>query len=256
MILTAKSQSAMVQRRDLFRWLMTEYPELYKEEDETGMTVLSWTIQRASRKIQEKGKVGIKPEIQYANMYFVKFFVGEFPKETSVLLRKEPALLHQLLPMVRGDGSCLKLLRYLDKDTVLLRDDKGNTVLHLAAQYQYMCNEHAASKGPMKELIGILLSKCPEALTATNTDSLSPYQHRVATFRKHNSHLIPEGCREVPLQGDPIALLLKDRYMHLDNREETIKYLHGDSQGKYGRAPTITNSRAEIHLQNMKSISI
>ena len=142
----------MRQRRDLFRWLMAEYPELYKEEDETGMTVLSWTIQRASRRILEKGKVGIKPEIQLANMYFIKFFVGEFPKETSVLLRKEPALLHQLLPMIKGDESCLELLRYLDRDTVLLRDDKGNTVLHLAAQYQYMCNEDATSKEPMKEL--------------------------------------------------------------------------------------------------------
>ncbi|KAF8544885.1 hypothetical protein BDD12DRAFT_373383 [Trichophaea hybrida] len=228
-ILTAKSQSAMTQRRDLFRWLMAEYPELYKEEEETGMTVLSWAIQRASREIRKDGKAGIKPEIQQANMYFVKFFVGEFPEQTSELLRKETSLIHQLLPMIRGNDSCLKLLYYLDRDTVMLQDSKGNTVLHLAVEYKYMCNEDPTSRLKMKELIKILLNKCPDALIATNDASLSPYQHRVATFRKCSGKG-PESCRDVPLQGDPIALLLKDRYMHLENREETIKYLHGDSQ--------------------------
>jgi len=35
-----------------------------------------------------------------AGNFFVKALVGEFPKETSVLLRVTPTLLHPLLPMI------------------------------------------------------------------------------------------------------------------------------------------------------------
>jgi hypothetical protein len=296
-ILTAKSQSAMTKRRDLFRWLMERYPELYNEEDESGMTVLSWAIQRANRKPQESDKKGIKEEvlsgqqpeprrvnekpllrqkdIQQANLYFVNFFAGEFPAETSKLLRKEPGLVHQLLPMIKGNDNCLKLLRHLDRDTVMLKDDKeGNTVLHRAVEYEYMCNEKSVSKERMKELIGVMLNnckcpdelkgkndcKCPDPLKETNKKSLSPYQHRVATFQECDDKKLDkkqEDCRKVPLQDDPVAMLLKDKYMHLDNRDETIKYLHGDSQGKCSRDSCPDQSQElNFILQNTKSTSI
>jgi len=77
-----------------------------------------------------------------------------------------------------------------------------------------------------------------DPLKETNKKSLSPYQHRVATFQECDDKKLDkkqEDCRKVPLQDDPVAMLLKDKYMHLDNRDETIKYLHGDSQGKCSR---------------------
>jgi hypothetical protein len=122
------------------------------------------------------------------------------------------------------------------------------------------------------ELIHQLLQFCPEALTVTNTDRKSPYQYRIDTYldlmgpQSHSDQdsLNPEHKNlplepnklplqqenptldqqeavpdrsVLPLRNDEIAWFLKDKIMHLEERDEIIRLLHGPAQGQQPRLP-------------------
>lgn len=229
-------------RRDFFKWVMREVPELYKTMDEgTGSTVLSLATNRVGRPM-------IKEELKNESREFIEFFVELYPKETAELLKDVDVdnskmkqlqlhLVHELLPILQDRRSNLSrsLLGYLDKNTIMNRDRDGNTVLHLASRYHFMCDESPESHKELRQGIKKLLEVCPEALTSLNYARESPYQYRVSTYKaysKSKSEIVDSA--KLPLPDDSIAQLLKDKYMHLLQRDETIKYLHGDVQGRPG----------------------
>lgn len=107
--------------KELFKWLMTNYPVLYQVEDGDGGTILSNAI-RSSK-----------------CSHFVKFFTTEFPKQTSVVLQKDRELFSRLLPMVQE--ATLGLLDELDHDILMYKYSEGNTLLHLVSQYNYVFQE-------------------------------------------------------------------------------------------------------------------
>jgi hypothetical protein len=203
-------------RKLLFKWLMKTFPELYLLEDHNaGRTVLSGAI----RQKQENRK---RPQ-------FVKFFVQEFPEEAAKLVREEKTLIHDLLPLA---GSCARaLLPHLSPETMMEKDSKGNTILHLASRYNHIYNEESDRTEEQLQFIEELIKRCPESLKATNKAGESAYQHRVTTYRLSNPNIEESDFRR-PLHADRITNLLKDHYMHMEHRDDTIRLLHGSVQGK------------------------
>ncbi|KAI9771958.1 MAG: hypothetical protein M1839_002591 [Geoglossum umbratile] len=201
-------------RISLFKWLMEAYPSLYQKHDEHGVSVLALAVRRKHES-------------------FLKFFVRGFPKQTAELIKSDKDLMHKLLPIVMDVDSEL-LFNCLDKETMMHRDGAHNTVLHIAARYDKSTRQHE----PQLRLIEHLIKFCPEALTSVNNDKQSPYQYRVASYLEgittsdsgtgDSSHEDHNDLQ--PLHDDAIAMLLKDNIMHLKERDETIRLLHGAVQ--------------------------
>jgi hypothetical protein len=206
-------------RSSLFKWLMETYPTLYLRPDEHGLSVLA----AAARRKQDS---------------FLKFFVRGFPEQTAELIKSDRDLMHKLLPIVMDVDSEL-LFNCLDKDTMLHRDEAQNTVLHIASRY----DRGMRPLEPQLKLIEHLIRFCPEALTKVNKAMQSPYQYRITSYLDGNSASnsgTSDSAQEdhsdlQPLHDDPIAMLLKGNIMHLKERDETIRLLHGAVQGQRAR---------------------
>ena len=239
-------------RRDFFKWVMNKKKDLYQRND-SGFTILGLAIHRA-----REGMNQLKAELREEAREFIEFFVDEYPSQTAVLLRTtDTHLLHELLYIVPKQYR-RSLIGSLDKDTVMKQDADGNTVLHLASKYQFMC-EHDELESPAQlqlvERITRLLEVCPDALTTLNKRNQSPYQYRVSTYYEHEKQLGRAVDRsQMPLPDDKIAQLFKERYIRLVSdergmqlvgdgqetpqagvrqfsRQEILKYLHGNFRG-------------------------
>ena len=246
------SLDQLFQRRcDLIRWLMHTYSEIHKPksgDDGYPETIIEMVLKRTKRP-------NAPPEFQR----FIQFFIHNYPKQTADLLRFEQAeaaehgnnnrdpLIHQLLrtrdPELPHSSGLIALLRFLDADTVLELDHEENTVLHIATKYDCLCDESDEAQSELLESIEILLSKAPGALKSVNKEGQSPYQYRITTYEQLAAK-VPNDDQKLPLSNDPIASLLKDRYMHFGDRRDTIRYLHGDVQGRYYRHELFYTSRS------------
>jgi hypothetical protein len=239
---------------------METYPKLYQTEDDQQCTILA----TAAQKSQE---------------WFIEFFITKYPVQAAALVKSSKKLIHRLLPLIMWMDCSKLLFDHLVKETVLITDQNGNTVLHVVAEFdleyeneleegkRHHKDQNPAYPNLRLELIQQLLQLCPEALTVTNTDRKSPYQYRIETYldvieaQTHSDHdgfylehknlylepnkhpLQPENPildqqeavsdRSVlPLRDDEIAWFLKDKIMHLEERDEIIRLLHGPAQGQ------------------------
>jgi len=106
---------------------------------------------------------------------------------------------------------CIKLiLSSKSKELITGQNKHGYSPLHLAVKFK---KTKIVPEGQL-ELVSQLIEACPELLTISNNEDKSPYQYRLHTLKTS-----PE--------DDPIAFLLKDHYMHFDDRDEVIRYLYG-----------------------------
>jgi hypothetical protein len=210
------------QRRILCSWVMRKYPELYQKQQDDRRTILHIVAQQP--KFSDR----------------VSFFINEFPQQTSVLLLNSK-LIHQIMPHIRECKAervriMLGLPESIGEDsnppaTKFLDDEHGNSVLHLAVLYER--HESPEAIQTQLQLVEMVLKSCPDALKQRNRDGHSPYQYRINSYYKQHPHAREHD--DIPLRDDKIAMFLKDRIMHIQDRDQTIRLLHGDVQGKYPR---------------------
>ena len=208
-------RDSFARRKELVRFLMNEYPQLYSYPTNDDRTVLKAAYSRAQVKDE-------KPQKVFATE-FIHLLVTEYPEETARELNnatppykahsRGPLCIQELIPVVKGLPE--KLLDHLKPELVReAADDNGNSVLHLLAEYATKATDLKA-----------LVTKYPEALSARNKSSHSPYQHRVFVRESEDQKFNPE--------HDDVVKYLKDEYMHLPNPEETIQCLYGASKGMF-----------------------
>lgn len=106
-------------------------------------------------------------------------------------------------------------------------DEDGNTVLHLAAQY------NPSDVTSQLEMVRKVFEWCPQALEKSNKVGYSPYRHCLHTYEKHAPDKKEEGKDTLP-RNDVIANYLKDKIMHLTDRDLILRLLHGDDGAKPG----------------------
>jgi len=105
---------------------------------------------------------------------------------------------------------CIKLILSSGSTELITgRNKHGCTPLHLAVKFK---KTKIIPEGQL-ELVSQLLEACTELLTISNDEGKSPYQYRIHTLKTSSN-------------DDPIAFLLKDHYMHFDDRDKVIKYLY------------------------------
>ncbi|KAH7310222.1 hypothetical protein BKA65DRAFT_167701 [Rhexocercosporidium sp. MPI-PUGE-AT-0058] len=97
--------------------------------------------------------------------------------------------------------------------------DGGNTLLHLAAQYEDMLENESQLK-----MVEIVYSQHPEALEVTNDLGRSPYLHRISAYNADIKKV----------RDDRIAFFLKDRIMHIHNHDTILDLLYGRGQVNKG----------------------
>ena len=207
-------RDSFARRKELVRFLMNEYPQLYSYHNNDNRTVLKTAYARAQVKEETLPKV-------FATE-FIHLLVTEYPKETARELNNATSpykaqsrglCIQELIPVVKGLPE--KLLDHLKPELVLeAADYNGNSVLHLLAEYATEATDVKA-----------LVTKYPATLSARNKSSRSPYQHRVFVQVNEDQKFNPE--------HDDVVKYLKDEYMHLQNPEETIQCLYGASKGMF-----------------------
>lgn len=106
-------------------------------------------------------------------------------------------------------------------------DSDGNTVLHLAVQYN---SRNIASQ---LEMVKKVFEWCPQALEQINNAGHSPYRHCIQTYEKPLSDSKKEG-KSTPSQYHEISSFLKDKIMHLADRDLILRLLHSDKGAKPG----------------------
>ncbi|KAG9503708.1 hypothetical protein J7337_003661 [Fusarium musae] len=129
---------------------------------------------------------------------------------------------------------CLNTKKSLEPGQVpgLQRNKDNQTPLHLAALYEKNQNANFESQ---LELVKSLVAWCPAALDKPDSKGRSAYFLRVETL---------EDCK---LEQDEIAFFLKDKILHLDNRDAVPELLYG--QSKSATAATVAKKpEKEIHL--------
>ncbi|KAI9737165.1 MAG: hypothetical protein M1834_000758 [Cirrosporium novae-zelandiae] len=221
----------------LFDWVMKACPYLYKEGDEQDAT--NTVLQMAIKKKRPR---------------FVECLLKRYPKQTVKLIEFNQSLIYELIPMMIDKECSEPILSCLGKEVLFHVDGGENSPLHLAAKYGRLvdpCQPHAQGnqqKGPANladnkdpqqridkqlKLIEGLLERYPEAIIQTNKAGQSAYQYRIRTFyeRFKPDHL-DLGYWDEPeeLHDDKIMDLLKDKIMHLNERDKIIHLLHGNAQ--------------------------
>jgi hypothetical protein len=219
----------------LLEWVMAKYPDLYlsEQDDDRNRTILHMTAQ---------------PSV--ASSGLATAFITAFPHQAATLLQNtdlDNNLLHDTMPYIRKCevGLFPTLFGALgDKTTatdatsntvtakwMAAVDKHGNTALHLAAVYDPpSAQDPKEALDSQLQLVKQVFQSYPQALSKANHNGSSPYQHRVYTFdqwyRKQSS------APGVDMREDEIAYFLKDKIMHLSDREKTIRLLHGEFQGR------------------------
>ncbi|KAF8248828.1 hypothetical protein K440DRAFT_623902 [Wilcoxina mikolae CBS 423.85] len=115
-----------------------------------------------------------------------------------------------------------------------ITDHEKNTVLHLAAQY--VPEYDAKQTESQLRLVTKVFLWCPKALGEVNHRHHSVYQHRLHGLCAHmsdKSPKSPENNGEDSHISDRIADFLKDKILHLLDRDKTINLL----RGRYGAIP-------------------
>ncbi|KAF8244126.1 hypothetical protein K440DRAFT_610568 [Wilcoxina mikolae CBS 423.85] len=238
------------ERRILCKWIMSRYPELYRETQDDGRTILHIAAQKFNDGINDR----------------VTFFIQEFTQQTSVLLLNSK-LIHQIMPHIRKcDGKLVAIILGLPEDAeedsnppanVHLDDEHGNSVLHLAARYDHHDSPEAIQT--QLRLVETVLKSCPNALKQRNKDGHSPYQYRLDTYFNHFPRA--KDSDDIPLHDDKIAMFLKDKIMHIQDRDQTIRLLHGDVQEREihldlveleNRTYPVSRNDLEVLVQSLK----
>jgi hypothetical protein len=105
-------------------------------------------------------------------------------------------------------------------------DEKGNTVLHLAAEY--IPNSSEEDLKAQLNVVKRVLWWFPDALTRLNGNRHSVYQHRMSTCKQAQDAAIDDSSnREGTLHPDIVTEFLKYGIMHLCDRADAIRLLRG-----------------------------
>jgi hypothetical protein len=225
---------------NLFSWVMEKYPELYKvvDDQEPPNTMLDLALPKRNRQFT----------IKKTRQEFVEGFLKNYPQQTAELIKRNRAFIFKLLP-VMIDKECSKpVLSLLDDETLLtVVDERGNSILHNAAEYVDKTQSKESTNMTKNEdsqltidkqfcLIENLLDCCPKAIIVVNSNQESAYQYRIQTWyvSSKQNHL---GMRhqDEPKEfcNDKILDFLKNKIMHLDDRDEIIRLLHGMAQSEW-----------------------
>lgn len=215
----------------LIPWLLesTENQELLSAADDDGWTALDRAV---SRKMWEMVE------------YLLRF--DGFVKAAALASARSPenTCLHELVTTLmkparsapkRKDSprtrtldpfwKCIdKLVSEPMKDLMIVKNNKGNTPLHLSVA----CCKTITSDTQQK-LISKIISACPESMKMRNVGGQSPYQYRVQTLSTPDKDVTK---LKLELKEDRILFYLKDKYMHYPSRDEAAKYLYGNGRGE------------------------
>lgn len=144
----------------LFKLLLDRHPELLAEKDSNEKTPLYVAISKKRDKL-------------------VRFMCSNHPKINSVLripCYHSENCLHVAIRRNVAPKLAVFLIQQADESTLCDKDDKGNTPLHLAVDYD-RCTD------AQLEIVTTLISRCDRAMDErTNTpNSFSAYQHHEYT---------------------------------------------------------------------------
>ncbi|KAI9779172.1 MAG: hypothetical protein M1839_007707 [Geoglossum umbratile] len=143
-------------QKPLLKLLLTQCPGILKKQDDEGQTALYTAIR--------KRKDGV-----------VRFLCETAPgPATEALSVRSPNdnCLHQA---IRKDASLAEyLLDKCSKKMLLERDDKRNTPLHVAVDYEICTDTHI-------RIVGRLLELCEKALEEPGFGGLTPYRYHLQT---------------------------------------------------------------------------
>lgn len=247
--------------KDLFRWLMSKYPNLYQVQDELGSTILATGCSNYGRDRDS----------------FITFFFQEYPEQAAELTNGDgdKGLMHLLIPRLLDFDCPEKFFQRLEERIILSPDRDGNTILHFAAQWnppderrerrdrfrsillRPERKERDKSKHQLK-VVSCIIDRCPAVLSLLNNAGQSAYQYRLDTYKKTERRTqkeLPvepfqkEPASSSPTQNetrpkkaklsskDPISWFLKCKIMHLKSRGEITQLLYGKSQGHTTHTP-------------------
>ncbi|KAF8251591.1 subtilisin-like protein [Wilcoxina mikolae CBS 423.85] len=129
------------------------------------------------------------------------------------------------------------LLPELDDDILMYSNssNRGNTILHLASEYNHVLHEALGGRAGQLELVKALVRHCPNLLKEINHSGHSAYLHRIHSFseleqKEEGQYQWDRESAFIWSVDDSIAQYLKYEYMHLDSPIETIRFLHGHTQ--------------------------
>jgi hypothetical protein len=175
--------------------------------------------------------------------------MDKYPQEVANLLDAHKPLLPAIMPFLlsRPRANLLSLLFDAPESVELIFDEKKNTLLHLAAEYipDEQKNGGGPDQEPAKEPIHGIVSEWqlkvvqtlfefwPEALEKENSSGRSPYLHRIHTFPNtaEAAEVANFNSKSRTFHHDAVCNFLKDKIMHLPDREKTIRLLGGEAQG-------------------------
>ena len=148
----------------------------------------------------------------------------------------DPGWIHELLPRICsadtvGLACVVKLFPRLSKDRLALQSKEGNTILHLAVRYKYVCDESKEAREKLMQVIRELVAKYPEAVGVLNKDGESPYLHRIKTYQAK------EGVSSDALPDDPITFYLKQLCISRNEPGRTLKLLYATNDERREQEP-------------------
>lgn len=224
------------------KWLLCICPKLFEAEDTDGQTALYAAIEGdRTRKLMEFFFTTLKADC----------------REVLSRWNKKCFYFHTAIKKL-GLFMTPYLSEMVDLDILERQDDDGNTPLHVAVDVRtWATNEDMAKR---VELVEKLISLCPGALVIENSQKadhppLSPYkfylytsQIPMADGRLPKSHTHPQAQAPphtptqplfeknqtmAKLQTRPsLKFSLINAYMHIADRDESVRHLYGDAQGK------------------------
>lgn len=165
--------------------------------------------------------------------------------------------------IVHITASYVKLADAVENQVLLTEGDKESSQRELEKRLRFV--EELEKR---LRLIKDVLVRCPEVLTEANGQGESPYIHRLKAASNspdamifNDNELLQGGNTEPvilgvnkelqPLYNDSIASFLKNKIMHLHNRDDIIRSLHGSVQGEkqeLAKMLQLTTSRTTCRL--------
>lgn len=191
----------------------------FKRKFEARCRLIKWLLKMEPQQDLFLKEGILLSAIRLKQKNFVLFFLQDFWHLASKTLENNKTCLHGAFEEL---VECVEFLIRKSVDIVTAKDNKGNTLLHIAVKFRQDWGGSISQKEVVEHLIE---ASGDAALLLLNNDKQSAYQYRLGTFP--HDYKPPQG----PEEADTIEFLLKNAYMHLERRQ-TIRCLYGDRQGK------------------------
>ncbi|KNG85640.1 hypothetical protein ANOM_006031, partial [Aspergillus nomiae NRRL 13137] len=206
----------------VFNWVMWKYPNMY---------LMVGNRTRNPSLLAEASSMS-------SSINFVAHFLQDYPTQTAKMLELDNNMLLELLPVMIDRNCSNDIFANMSPAALMATDDQKNSILHLVSEYSeeegFSFDIELRNEKRMI-LIHNLLTYCKSAITWTNNDNQSAYQHRIRTF--HASRLRIPAVESDPslglgegaegLRDDKILTLLREKTMNLDDDEMIVSLLYG-----------------------------